>query len=92
MLYGGGQRGRFTVDERVIFERLWRGALCEALGTKAAAFRARRQCCCHCHCMGTTADIMASNHSAIEPCTSRRNTMRSVVRFVIKKLLKFWSK
>lgn len=80
MLYGGS-RNRFTVDERVIFERLWRGALCEALGTKAT-FRARSHCCCHCQCMRTTANIMASNNSAVVPCTPRKNTMRSVVRFV----------
>lgn len=81
MLYGGSQRGRFTVDERVLFERLWRGALYEALGTKSA-FRARRQCCCHCQCMGTADDVIASSKNSVVSCTPRKNAMRSVVRLV----------
>lgn len=39
MLYAGNsvpRAGRFsTVDERTLFERLWRGALCRALGGSA---------------------------------------------------------
>lgn len=77
----GQPRNRFSVDERIIFERLWRGALCGALDANKSAMRAppRRQCCCHCHCFGTdglSVDAVAHN--------GRRNAMRSVVRFVLR--------
>lgn len=85
MMYGGSARNRFSVDERVIFERLWRGALCQAFGTdkKAALRRAtvRRQCCCHCHCLGSD----SLNAVNAVPYNSRRNTLRSVVRFVLQR-------
>lgn len=76
---GGGNRGRYaTVDDRVIFERLWRGAFCQALGPKVVAqrlqtpllpSRALTRCCCHCHCE------QASDTCVID---SSKKAMRSV--------------
>lgn len=69
-------RNRYVADERVIFERLWRGALYQAFGSKAPPVRtvARKACCCHCHCMDSPE---LNTHSA--PCVPKK-TMRSVVR------------
>jgi len=65
---------RSTVDERVIFERLWRGALCQALGPKAPLIARRpRQCCCHCDCINQRHLI----GQRIEP---QREALRSVIR------------
>lgn len=85
MFYGGGTlRNRYPVDERIIFERLWRGALCQALGAKAPIRAAprRQQCCCHCHCGGGGGGFPAPNNNT-ENVLQRmppRRTMRSVVR------------
>lgn len=77
MFYGGGTfRNRYSVDERIIFERLWRGALCQALGANAPVrtLPRRQQCCCHCHC----SDYNNSDH--VHRRLSPKKTMRSVVR------------
>lgn len=94
MYYGGGaprQRysvedrlmapRRYVADERVIFERLWRGALYQALGSKAPPVRAiaRKPCCCHCHCLDSTIEANP-HHTAPLQCVPKK-TMRSVVRY-----------
>lgn len=81
MFYGNSNRNRTSVDERVIFERLWRGALCQALGNKAPARSiSKRECCCHCRCLGeNNYNIPANNRNQIE-YPSERKAMRSVIR------------
>lgn len=65
---------RSSVDERVIFERLWRGALCQAFGPRAPLMARRpRPCCCHCEC-GNHGPIIG--HHLVPP----RKALRSVVR------------
>lgn len=77
-------RNRYVTDERVIFERLWRGALYQALGSKAPPLRTltqRKTCCCHCHCMESP-EINTHHHPPPAPpiqCIPKK-TMRSVVR------------
>ena len=66
---------RIPVDERVIFERLWRGALFQALGPKAPLVsRRQKQCCCHCQC-GNGGEVVG--HRVVPP----RKALRSVVRY-----------
>ena len=76
MEYGPNKNNRFPADERVIFERLWRGALCQAFGAKAplAGSRRARACCCHCQC-GNAGGVMG-HQVAVPP----RKALRSVVR------------
>lgn len=78
MYYGNSGRNRISVDERVIFERLWRGALCQALGDKAPLRAAqRRQCCCHCQCM---ASVNCSQNGAQFQSMAPKRALKSVVR------------
>lgn len=60
---------RNPIEERVMFERLWRGALCQAFGSRVP-IKHRKVCCCHCQC------------DCFEPCNVQRpkKTMRSVIR------------
>ncbi|KAF7287391.1 hypothetical protein GWI33_001746 [Rhynchophorus ferrugineus] len=67
---------RLPVDERMIFERLWRGAFCQALGPKAPLINRRtRSCCCHCQCPSGGDEI--GNHML-----AQRKGLRSVVRYL----------
>jgi hypothetical protein len=75
-MFYSAPRHRCPVDERVIFERLWRGAFCQALGTKHARAAPRRQCCCHCHC---NSELASTGAFYVRP-TQPKKTMRSVVR------------
>lgn len=73
-----GPRGRYSIDERILFERLWRGALCQALSNKTSLRPStkRVQCCCHCHCM----DVLDPVNGHYNDLPNSK-TMRSVVRY-----------
>lgn len=73
-----GPRGRYSIDERILFERLWRGALCQALSDKTTLRSSARRasCCCHCHCMQVLEPIHGNCND-----TPNSKTMRSVVRY-----------
>lgn len=61
---------RFSLEERVIFERLWKGALCQTFG-EVPVKQGRKNCCCHCQCDSSSADTFQ-----FVP----QKTMKSVIR------------
>lgn len=88
---GGGRYA--AVDERALFERLWRGAFCQALGNRGPVpgtplrFPGNRrapqlaqgpQCCCHCHCLRVISDVRDTATVVVQKPHAK--TMRSVVR------------
>lgn len=80
--YGGAQKTRFSMEERVIFERMWRGAMCQTFGGGKGAAKqsphdhlvAKKSCCCHCQC-GT---VDAAKTDVLQGYDTK--SMRSVVR------------
>lgn len=72
---GGYNNRYYSENERAIFERLWRGALYQALGPKIFAPRLvpkrPQKCYCHCHCLREDAE---------ERAAVPRKSVRSVVR------------
>lgn len=72
------KNSRYPLEERIMFERLWRGALCQAFGDRVP-MRHRKMCCCHCQC----GYIEGNSHVNIHPYNIQRTpkkTMRSVIR------------
>lgn len=92
MMCGGNalaRNPRMQVDERALFERLWRGALCRTINTNGRVIhnknlhsiprqienQNRSLCCCHCHCVQLMPNINQYDEN--------NKTMRSVVRYVV---------
>lgn len=74
------KNSRYPLEERVMFERLWRGALCQAFGDRVPV-RHRKVCCCHCQCgyfVGNSSHVNIGPYNNVR--RSPKKTMRSVVR------------
>lgn len=79
-MFYGTKNNRYPTDERVIFERLWRGALCQAFASNRVPLSRlppKRQCCCHCHCGGGINNSHIHNNNELLP---NKPAMRSIVR------------
>lgn len=76
----------FSVEEQVIFERLWKCALGQTFGNRLPAKLEKKDCCCHCQC-GNLGELPNRNEnnkigllkSLINNGVSKK-TMKSVVR------------
>lgn len=64
------KNSRFSLEERIIFDRLWKGALCQTFGGLPAK-QERKNCCCHCQC-----EVSSGTNLQLMP----KKTMRSVIR------------
>lgn len=76
----------FSLEEQVIFERLWKCALGQTFGNRLPAKVEKKNCCCHCQC-GNSDGLASRNEnnkvsmlkSLIDDRVSKK-TMKSVVR------------
>lgn len=75
------KNNQFSVDEKAIFEKLWKGAIFQTFRGRVP-FKGNAQkkgCCCHCQC-----DVAGGAHHGEKNVQLRtaagRKTMRSVVR------------
>lgn len=88
-MYCVNNRSKFAVDERIIFERLWRDALYQALGSKAPLrVPSRRPCCCRCRC--TPQGTSFAPNSTIRQVIPPKKAMRSIIRYLYMIILYFY--
>lgn len=76
----------FSMEEQLIFERLWKCAMGQTFGNRLPAKLEKKNCCCHCQCrdVGGLANRNENNRigllkSLISNGVSKK-TMKSVVR------------
>lgn len=77
----------FSLEEQVIFERLWKGALGQTYGNRLLAKQDKKSCCCHCQCGNPPGELNDRNHASqfgmLKNWTGdgvNKKTMKSVVR------------
>lgn len=76
----------FSLEEQMIFERLWKGAMGQTFGNKLLAKQDKKNCCCHCQCGNLGGLSNRNDESKIGMLRSwmgngiKKKTMKSVLR------------
>lgn len=76
----------FSLEEQMIFERLWKGALGQTFGSRIPSKQEKKNCCCHCQCGNSSAVPNKNETNKIGMLRSwmgdeiSKKTMKSVVR------------